>query len=255
MSRARTVRLTAAALAALVILTALATLPAPGVGAETAWDDAALNVLTAEELVALRGRIDDRLRALGEYPFVKLSEGSRGDEVTALQRRLKALGYFTAEPDGRYRTTTVNAMKAFEKAAGLRRDGVASVEDQAALFADAAPAAPTPTPSPTPKPTRTPNRAKDYGKLDYRLAGLMPDKYFGSRYKLSGEIMAFLDGDTKWLITLDDASAGLIAVQGFSAARSAGDRVTVWGEYLGLTQYESESGPVSVLLFNCEYME
>ena len=95
-----------------------------------------LSGLDAGELTELKALIDLRLRALGEYPFVKLSEGSKGDEVTALQKRLKELGYLSSEPDGRYRQKTTAAMKAFEKAAGLKRDGIASVEDQKRLFAD-----------------------------------------------------------------------------------------------------------------------
>ena len=212
-----------------------------------------LSGLDAGELAELKSLIDLRLRALGEYPFVKLSEGSKGDEVTALQKRLKELGYLSSEPDGRYRQKTTAAMKAFEKAAGLKRDGIASVEDQKRLFADDAPAQPTPTPSPTPKPTRTPDIARDYGKFDYRLAGLMPDKYQGSRYRLTGVLLSVLDAEQFWLVQLGDG--GLAAVRGAGAQRSAGATVNVWGEYAGLTGYQSESGPVTLPLFNCEHLE
>ncbi len=235
------------ALCALMLLL----LAAPAARAEESPLGERLAGLDASELTELRELIDLRLRALGEYPFVKLSEGSRGDEVTALQKRLKELGYFTDEPDGRYRQKTVNAMKAFEKAAGLKRDGAASVEDQKALFADAAPAQPTPTPSPTPKPTRTPNIAKDYERFDFRLAGLMPEKYAGSRYRVTGRLLALLE-DGRWLVELDD---GLVAVQRTPAEREIGSTVSVWGEYAGLTAYESESGPVTLPLINCEHLE
>ena len=221
--------------------------------ADDAWDEAQLQQMSADELKALRSRIDDRLRALGEYPFVKLAEGSKGDEVSALQWRLKELGYFPQDVDGRYRTTTVNAMKAFEKAMGLKRDGTASIEDQIALFASTAQAAPTPTPSPTPKPTRTPSLAKDYGRLDYRLAGLMPEKYAGTRYKFSGDLIA-AEGQ-RWLVQLDDESVGLVMVQNPTPGRNPGDNVTVWGLYIGLTSYESQSGTVTLPLFSCEHAE
>lgn len=226
--------------------------PLTGSAAEL-LDDAALSSLTADELRILRSRIDDRLRAMGEYPFVKLSEGSKGDEVTALQTRLKGLGYFSQEPDGRYRATTVNAMKAFEKAMGLKRDGVATVDDQILLFADAAPAAPTPTPSPTPKPTRTPSLSKDYGVLNYRLAGLMPDKYAGERYRMDGTVIAFV-GD-RWLVELSSASGGLVLVENAGVTRAEGAEVRVWAEYAGLATYSSQSGPVTLPLMRCEHVE
>ena len=223
-------------------------------GAARADDlDAEIGRMDAEALFALKARIDDRLRELGEYPFVKLSEGSRGDEVLALQTRLRALGYFTREPDGRYQQTTINAMKAFEKAAGLRRDGVASVEDQQRLFALDAPAQPTPTPSPTPRPTRTPDRAKDYAVFDYRLAGLMPEKYAGSRYRVSGTLLARVDADG-WLLQID-SSGSLVVLREMSLPREEGASIRVWGEYLGLTSYESESGPVTLPLLKCEYLD
>ena len=219
-----------------------------------------IDQMDAVALMALRERIDLRLRALGEYPFVKLSEGSKGDEVTALQKRLRELGYFNQEPDGRYRQTTINAVKAFEKAMGLKRDGVATADVQKLIFAPDAPALPTPTPSPTPKPTNTPRpspvpqKDKDYAVYDYRLTGLMPDKYYGSRYRFRGTVLAMLDDGTRWLVQAERDS-GLIAVQAFPAQRSVGDSVQVWGEYIGLTEYQSESGSVTLPLFKCEYLE
>ncbi len=221
--------------------------------AEDAAIRTALDQMDAAELNALKAEIDLRLRALGEYPFVKLSEGSKGDEVTALQERLKALGYFNAKPDGRYRQTTINAMKAFEKAAGLKRDGVATADDQKLLYSADAPSQPTPTPSPTPKPSPTPNREKDYKAFDYRLAALMQDKYLGNRYKVTGVILAALEGKRR-LVELDK-DAGLIAVDGIPAKYEQGGSVSIWGEFRGLTSYQSESGLVSVPLIKCEYIE
>ena len=215
---------------------------------------ALLDQMDADALFELKDRIDLRLRQLGAYPFEKLSEGSRGDEVTALQKRLIELGYYKGEADGRYRNATANAMKAFEKQAGLRRDGIATVADQQLLFSAEAPVQPTPTPSPTPRPTRTPNKARDYSDPDYRTVGLMAERYAGNRYKLEGTILAVLDDGARWLVELK-ASAGLAAVESFPEARQAGDSVTVYGEYQGITQYESESGPVSLPLFKCEYLD
>ncbi len=240
-------------LAALLALILMCAVPSPA-QAEDGVPDTVLEQMDADALYALKARIDDRLRAIGAYPFVRLSEGSKGDEVTALQERLKELGYFKGEPDGRYRQTTVDAMKAFEKQAGRRRDGVATVEDQLLLFSAEAPAQPTPTPSPTPKPTRTPNKARDYSDMDYRVVGFMAEKYAGSRYKVEGTILALLNDGTRWLVELN-ASAGLTAVEGFPEPRAVGDTVHVYGEYQGITSYQSESGPVSLPLFKCEYLD
>jgi hypothetical protein len=50
-----------------------------------------------------------------------------------MQRRLKDLGYFLIEPDGQYGWATQQAVWAFQKAAGLARDGVIGPKTQAAL--------------------------------------------------------------------------------------------------------------------------
>jgi cell wall hydrolase len=44
--------------------------------------------------------------------------------VRALQQRLTALGYWLGTPDGRYGPATVHALTAFQKIAGVGRDGV-----------------------------------------------------------------------------------------------------------------------------------
>ncbi len=260
------------AAAVLCAVTLFCTIPQP-LHAEESWSEDQLKVLDADALKALRLRIDARLREIGEYEFVKLSEGSHGDEVTALQERLKALGYYTKEVSGRYQGTTVRAMKDFEKAAGLPRDGAASVADQKALFAPDAPVQPTPaptatpkptrtprptavpTPTRTPRPTRTPDLARDYPPFDFRLTGLMPTKYAGSRYKVNGEIIALMNNGSQWLIRLSDSSQRLVAAQGFTESRGIGDAVQIWGVYEGLTSYMSESGEVSLPLIVCEHVE
>lgn len=54
-----------------------------------------------------------------------LRPGDAGAEVLALQQRLTELGYWLGTPDGRYGTSTEHAVTALQKAAGIRRDGVA----------------------------------------------------------------------------------------------------------------------------------
>lgn len=51
--------------------------------------------------------------------------GSVGPEVMELQRRLRDLGYYTAEVDGKYYEGTQAAVKAFQAQHGLEADGIA----------------------------------------------------------------------------------------------------------------------------------
>lgn len=64
-----------------------------------------------------------------------LKEGMNGDAVRALQKRLKALGYYTGTVDGDYGTGTVAAVTAFQKANGLNADGIAGTKTLNALYA------------------------------------------------------------------------------------------------------------------------
>jgi peptidoglycan hydrolase-like protein with peptidoglycan-binding domain len=63
-----------------------------------------------------------------------LQQGDRGPEVAALQARLTSLGYWLADADGTYGMTTAHAVTAFQKRAGLERDGVAGALTQTALL-------------------------------------------------------------------------------------------------------------------------
>ena len=264
------------AAAALLCLT-LTAAPLLHTSAEAPSDEAWLESLDAEALVTLRERINDRLRETGDYEFVRLAEGSRGDEVKALQERLLQLGYYTKTVDGQYQQATIRAMRAFEQAAGLQRDGIASPSDQKALFAANAPAAPTPSPAPkatrtpkptktprvtnvptptkTPRPTRTPSLSKDYAKLDYRMMGLMPEKYLGCRYQLTGTILAPLNEGGRYLVQTDEKTANLIAVESLPVSPANGETLHIWGVYAGLITYVSETGPVTLPLLTCEHME
>jgi peptidoglycan hydrolase-like protein with peptidoglycan-binding domain len=66
--------------------------------------------------------------------------GEQGDEIRALQQQLGALGYWHGESDGRYGQLTRQAVLAFQKTAGLARDGIAGPATQFALGAAARPA-------------------------------------------------------------------------------------------------------------------
>ena len=67
-------------------------------------------------------------------PTRTLRKGYTGDDVKSLQTRLKAQGYYTGSIDGKYGSGTVAAVKAFQKAAGLKQDGIAGPATCKALF-------------------------------------------------------------------------------------------------------------------------
>ena len=84
--------------------------------------------------------------------YATLSKGmmdSRG--VQTMQERLIELGYLTGTADGDFGKKTEDALKEFQRQAGLSVDGIATSAVQEALYEEDAPAnpnAPTPTPEP-----------------------------------------------------------------------------------------------------------
>jgi len=63
-----------------------------------------------------------------------LKFGMRGDDVSRLQSALKQQGYFYANVTGYYGKITENAVIAFQKAKGLRIDGIAGPQTQSVLY-------------------------------------------------------------------------------------------------------------------------
>jgi peptidoglycan hydrolase-like protein with peptidoglycan-binding domain len=63
----------------------------------------------------------------------KLKRGAKGTEVIALQQRLSELGYWNGKADGKFGSTTQQAIFAVQKTAGLQRDGVVGPKTQKAL--------------------------------------------------------------------------------------------------------------------------
>jgi peptidoglycan hydrolase-like protein with peptidoglycan-binding domain len=59
--------------------------------------------------------------------------GDSGPEVLALQQRLSELGYWLGQPDGSFGFLTQQAVWAFQKAAGLSRDGEVGAATRRAL--------------------------------------------------------------------------------------------------------------------------
>ena len=59
--------------------------------------------------------------------------GSRGNEVTQIQTKLKRWGYYNGNIDGIYGTQTLNAVKYFQRKNGLTVDGIAGPKTLAAM--------------------------------------------------------------------------------------------------------------------------
>ena len=75
--------------------------------------------------------------------------------MTALQQKLKNLGYYTGTVDGDYGDGTVKAVKAFQSRNGLTADGVAGEATLKLIDSGNAKKAATPSPKPTATPTPT----------------------------------------------------------------------------------------------------
>lgn len=62
-----------------------------------------------------------------------LKQGSRGDDVSTLQRKLKNWGYYSGSVDGIFGSKTKEAVKYFQRKNGLSADGIVGTKTLAAL--------------------------------------------------------------------------------------------------------------------------
>ena len=85
-----------------------------------------------------------------------LTTGHTGYAVEQLQKRLHELGYYSKTIDGQYGGSTEAAVRAFQKANGLKQTGRANAATQHKLFGDETPIAAKVKTTKTPKPTKTP---------------------------------------------------------------------------------------------------
>ncbi len=69
-----------------------------------------------------------------EATYNILRKGARGEEVSRMQARLKELGYYTATISGYYDTAVYNAVRNYQKAYGLKVDGVAGPNTLHSLY-------------------------------------------------------------------------------------------------------------------------
>ena len=116
---------------AVLLLTAMLALTAVPALGETVAPEASAS---PDALLTQWYELGTQLRQLGTYPFVELSKGDQGFEVRALQTRLAELGYYKKEVVDNFGGGTFSALKAFEKANGLKSDGIASPADQKVLY-------------------------------------------------------------------------------------------------------------------------
>lgn len=63
-----------------------------------------------------------------------LKQGDRGADVTALQRRLRKLGYFNGQLTGYFGRTTQEAVSRFQQAYLIQPDGIVGSDTRSALF-------------------------------------------------------------------------------------------------------------------------
>ncbi len=68
-----------------------------------------------------------------QQAVAELKKGDKGEQVKKLQQQLKKLGFFTGSVGGNYGSTTVTAVKNFQKANGLSADGIAGTDTRKLL--------------------------------------------------------------------------------------------------------------------------
>ncbi|MBR2287765.1 MAG: peptidoglycan-binding protein [Clostridia bacterium] len=114
------------------------------------WQDGVAGPTTLTKLYSSSApKASSASASIGE----SLKSGSEGSGVRALQKQLKALGYYTGSVDGSYGLETETAVMRFQRAAGLKADGIAGTETLAKLYSTSATAAPTRTPARTNAPS------------------------------------------------------------------------------------------------------
>jgi peptidoglycan hydrolase-like protein with peptidoglycan-binding domain len=82
-----------------------------------------------------------------------LRRGSRGSDVSELQRRLNELNFNAGAIDGSFGPKTLSAVKSFQKSRGLAVDGVVGPQTRAALYAGTSNPAPSNPPTSSTPPT------------------------------------------------------------------------------------------------------
>ncbi|MEA5016590.1 MAG: peptidoglycan-binding protein [Candidatus Limiplasma sp.] len=115
--------------------------------------------------------------------------GDTGEDVKIVQQRLKDLGYYTGQVDGKFGDASVKSLKAFQKKSALKEDGVCGIQTRAVLFAQNAQSAiatavppPLATPAPLTPETTVVIKAGSRGDIVRQLQQRLMDLgYYSSR--------------------------------------------------------------------------
>lgn len=84
-----------------------------------------------------RSGVANREFIFSSNPERVLKRGDRGSDVTAVQQRLRDLGYFNGQLTGYFGSSTQDGVIRFQQASGLQPDGFVGSETRAALFGSA----------------------------------------------------------------------------------------------------------------------
>lgn len=99
------------------------------------WDDGVAGPDTLKALYSdSAAKSSSPVSSIGET----LENGSEGDAVRALQKRLKELGYLNGSVDGSFGPSTLSAVIAFQEKNGLTADGKAGTATLNALYSSSA---------------------------------------------------------------------------------------------------------------------
>ncbi|MGN0747591.1 MAG: peptidoglycan-binding protein [Aristaeellaceae bacterium] len=100
---------------------------------EGLWDDGVAGPSTLKELYSSgAAKSSAPVSSIG----VSLKEGMSGPSVRALQKRLKALGYYNGTVDGDFGSGTTAAVKSFQEQNSLKADGIAGTSTLNKLYLD-----------------------------------------------------------------------------------------------------------------------
>ena len=194
--------------------------------------------LSLDELVALQGKVNDRIAELGgevapaeeapEYPT--LQKGSKGDDVKKLQQRLKDLNYLSGSVDGSYGNGTAGAVSSFQQEAGLEATGIADEATQKALFADDAP------------------KSKSYMTLDYNAVARDPDAHDGDLITFKGKVLQVTESGSRVIFRIaskgnwDNVVYCTYTIPSGYKRILEDDKVTVYGTCTGVYTYTTVMG-------------
>lgn len=143
-----------------------------------------------------------------------MQNGTRGLAVERLQKRLRELGYYTAEADGVYDSDEIAAVRAFQKKNGLKIDGIAGLDTQLRLYSDSAvPATTAALPLPTAAPvTPTPAPVLETLRLGSSGEGVTALQTWLTTYGYySGKIDGIFGTDTASAVSRFQRANGLTA--------------------------------------------